>query len=199
MSQDVPGVLTIPCICPPGAGGEPRHAQDTVELRETMPALGALACRTAIKLALDSDPDADADARWVLILSALREQYPLHGIVAWSVVDAEGKPLEATRATIRERLLANPAAIDALAAVTDAADDLYSEAVMRPLLDRGRTSSPPTPTSESTSAPTASEATPESTPPSLPSSTSTTPTGDTGTTGSPPDGDSSSSPSSGSA
>ena len=58
---------------------------------------------------------------------------------------------------IRTRLLTRPAEADAIA---EAADGLYQEAVMLPLLRRAQNSSPPTPTDDSTSAPKDSAPTP---------------------------------------
>jgi hypothetical protein len=177
---------TIRCLCPL-RGAEVLHpAGDTVTLRAK---LGFREVDT-IKQSLAVMYLVDPDAGFADIFATIREGYLLHGVESWSLVDDKGKPLPVTKPNIREHLLGD---IDAATAVADEADELYAEAVMRPLLQAASTSSPPTPTEPSTSAPTGSSESP--TPePSKPSLTTTSPMADIETTISAPDGDSSSSP-----
>jgi hypothetical protein len=177
--------MNIECICPPKADGSPRHpAGDTVTLRERLDFRAALTARNTMILLKTEDPDAGTAE----ILAALTETYLLVGIESWSVVDAKGKPVEPTKAAIREVLLSRP---DIAMTVGNAADDLYSAAVLLPLVAMAQTFSPPTPTNESTSAPRmASEKRPRQ---SKPSSITPFPTDVTVTTSSSPVGVSSSS------
>lgn len=180
--------MDIPCICPVEPGSEPRHATDTVDLR---PRLGFREVDT-IKNSLGIMYLQDPDAGFADTFAVLREGYLLLGIESWSVVGLDGEPLPVTKPNIREHLLTR---MDAAALVADAADDLYQEAVMRPLLQAASTSSPPTSTEPSTSAESGSSE--ESTlKPSSPSSITTIRTAGTATTSSPRDGASSSSQSS---
>lgn len=171
--------VTIPCICP----GEP-HDSDEVTLRDRLDFRQTVAVQKSV-LFLGTDP-SNAE-----IMATLTEAYLLYGIEAWSVRDERGKAVPITRQAIEEHLLANvPAAL----AVADAADDLYQETVLLPLLMRGSASSATTPTTASTSRRSGSRPVPLK--PSKRSSTSTTRTDATATTTESPDGDSSSSQSS---
>jgi hypothetical protein len=183
--------MLIPCICPALPDGTKRHASDTVDLR---PRLGFRDVDT-IKQSLAVMYLSDPDAGFADIFAAIREGYILLGIESWSLMtwtEADGDvPLPVTKPNIRRYVLEDH---EAAGIIADAADELYAEAVMRPLLRAASTSSPPTPTEPSTSPPTGSSESPTPTP-SSPSSTTTSPTDDTGTTTSPPAGDSNSSPS----
>lgn len=181
--------VSIPCPCPPKADGEPRHAGDTVVLRERLDFRAVTTIRKAVAIVQAEDPGAGAAE----ILAALTEHYLLSGVESWSLVDAKNKPIEVTRPNIRDFL----ASIDAATTVSDAADELYAPTVLLPLLARAQSSSPPTQTDTSTSAKTSS--TPQRPKPSKRSSTTNTRTGGTGTITRLPVGDSSSSPSSKSA
>jgi hypothetical protein len=105
------------------------------------------------------------------VLAMLSEFYLLHCIESWSVRDAKGKPVEVTKAAVREYVLSKPAVAFALA---DEADGLYSDLILLPLAQMGSTSSPPTRTNGSTSATSDSGASPKR---SRRSSTVSTPTG----------------------
>lgn len=166
-------MATIPCVCPPKADGTPRHDSDEVTLHERLSFRTALAVRNVIRLREDDEGTEE-------ILAALTEQYLIHGIASWTLQDARGKPVEVNRASIATFLEEHP--LEAFV-VGDEADDLYSEAVVLPLLGRASTSSPPLPTNGSTSAQTASPTKPRK--PSRPSSTSTSRMDATGTTPSP--------------
>jgi hypothetical protein len=161
-----------------------------VTLRDTLDFRGVTAIRHGISF-LEND---GSDAYTAEVLAVLTEGYVLHGIESWTLVDEAGKPLPVSRAAIRERILAR---VDVAAGIGDAADELYGEKVLLPLLVRASKSSQPTLTEPSTSAPKDSQA--RRPKPSKRSSTTTTPTVVTATTTGWPVGDSSSSPSSESA
>ena len=181
-------MVVIDCVCPPRADGQARHPDgDTVTLRERLDFRAALTARNTMVLLKTEDPDVSTAE----ILAALTEAYLLAGIEAWSIVDARGEPVEPTKAAIREHLLSRP---DTAMTVGNAADELYSAAVILPLVALAQTSSPPTPTNGLTSAPRPSSG--KRPRPSKPSSTTPFPTAVTGTTSASPDGDSSSSQSS---
>lgn len=184
-------MVTIDCICPPKADGGARHPDgDTVTLRERLDFRAALTARNTIVLLKTEDPDASAAE----VLAALTEMYLLLGVEAWSIVDAKNHPVAVSKAAVRELLLGNP---DAAMTVGDAADALYSQAVILPLLARAQTSSPRTRTGGSTSATKRSSA--KRPTPLRRSSTTTTPTVATEATSDSLDGDFSSSLSSRSA
>lgn len=181
-------MVTVGCLCPPKATGEVRHATgDTIELRERLDFRSALTARNTFAMMKQEDPDTSAAE----ILAALTEVYLLLGIASWSVVDGKGKPVEPNKAAIREYLLSKP---DVAMTVGDAADELYSEAVITPLVVRAQNSSLPSPTNGSISATNGSHPKPRK--PSKPSSTTTTPMEDTETITPSPGGDSRSSPNS---
>lgn len=172
--------VRIPCPCPPLAGGEPRHpGGDTVELKETLDFRSVTAIRANIGLLEDGSDVAD-------VMAVLTEGYLLHGIAAWSLTDERGKPLPVSRLTIAGQLLTDVAAASI---VGDAADEVFGEKVMLPLVSRAENSSPPTPT-EPTSAPKADSTPSSARPPrrSKPSSTTTTPMAATAKTFSSPGG-----------
>ena len=164
--------MDIPCICPP-IEGQPRHDRDTVTLRERLDFRSSLAAQNAIVFLKSEDPDASAAD----ILAALTESYVLSGIESWSVVGVDGKPIEPTKAAIRELLLTN---LDVAMDVAEAADDLYRDAVVDPLVRKASSSSPDTPTEAPTSPTSTSEESNQNH--SSPSSTSTTPMDGTETT-----------------
>jgi hypothetical protein len=160
--------VAIDCACPPKADGTLRHESDTVTLRETLDFRSVTAIRHGIGF-LEND---GTNAYTAEILAVLTEGYVLYGIEAWTLADERGKPLPVSRSAIRERILSN---VDTASVVGDAADNLYGEKVLLPLLARASKSSPPTPMAPSTSAPTAS---PDSRPkPSKRSSITSSPTG----------------------
>ena len=159
----------IPCICPAGPDGEPRHTTDSVELHPKLGFRAADAIKTGLAAMYIDDPDAGIGE----VLAVLREGYIVHGVASWTVVDAEGVPVPVTKGAVRSMLLSVP---DAASIVADAADALYAEAVLAPLLRAASTSSPPGPTEGSTSPPIGSSDTPPT--PSSPSSTTTSPTDD---------------------
>jgi hypothetical protein len=166
--------IQIDCVCPPRADGEPRHPDgDTVTLRETLGFREVTAIRHGISF-LEND---GTDAYAAEVLAVLTEGYVLHGIESWSLTDEKGRPLVVTRTAIRERILAR---VDVASVVGDAADELYGEKVLLPLLVRASRSSQPSPTGRSTFPRRVSRVSRPK--PSSPSSTSTTPTDDTVTT-----------------
>jgi hypothetical protein len=165
--------VTIKCPCPPKADGAPRHETDTVTLRDRLPFRERTTIRKAISL-VDND---DERGRAAEILAVLSEFYLLMGVQSWTLVDAKGKPIEVSQRAIRDVLLEAPD-VDL---VVEAADELYNEAILLPLLLRASTSSQPTPTpspdgGSSTSAPMTSPQ--KQTRQSKQSSTTTSPTAD---------------------
>lgn len=156
--------MNIPCICP--TDGASRHPDgDEITLRPALDFRQALAVRNSIGLLYATEPDTEmAD-----VLAVLTEGYILNGVESWTCED--GKPIPINNRTIRDHLLTH---IDTAMLVGDAADALYSEAVMSPLLAKASTLSPPTPTDESTSPTTGSSTTPRK--PSKRSSITTIPT-----------------------
>jgi len=163
-------MVTIECVCPPKAG-ETRHPDgDTVTLRPKLDFRSALTARNTIVVLKSEDPDATtAD-----ILAALTETYLIVGIESWSLTDERGKALPVSRVAIRDLMDRHP---EAAMIIGDEADELYSEAVIAPLVARAQNSSPPTPINASTSATNGSSPKPRK--PSRPSSTFTTPTAGT--------------------
>ena len=165
--------VEIPCVCPPKPDGQPRHIADTIELREKLDFRSALTARNAIALAKEEDDDVSSAE----ILAVLTETYLILGIQSWSLVDEKGKKIEPSRTAIREFIEAHP---DAAMEVGDAADGLYSAAVILPLVARAQKSLQPTQTTGSTSVTT--DSLPKPRKPSKPSLTTTTRMDATGTT-----------------
>jgi hypothetical protein len=179
--------MKITCVCPEKGDGSVRHPDgDEITLRDKLDFHAVTTIRWESAVLRETDPGAALSE----YLAAATENYVLFGIEAWTIVDAKGKPVEVTKPAIRQLILGN-AVVGQL--VGDEADNLYG-AVMRPLLNPALTSSPPTPTAESTSPTTASSAKRQK-PPSR-SSITTIPTAGTEVTSSSLDGDSSSSPNS---
>lgn len=136
--------MDIRCVCPPKATGEPRHASDRVKLRDKLDLPRLLIANKTVVVLKAEDPYATtAD-----VLAALSEVYLYIGIEAWTLVDAKGKPLEVTKDNIRDRIIANP---DVAFPIIEEADDLYTEAVVAPLVAKASSSSRDTPTDDSTS------------------------------------------------
>ena len=164
--------VRVACLC----GG--RHPDgDTITLRERLDFRSMMTVRNAVALALPAEAAE--------ILAIISEQFVLLGIEKWTLVDANGKPTPVNRQTITDRLLAD---VLAAADVAEAADELYGERYLLPLLNRVSSSSPPGPTAGSTSATNGSA--PRHRTPSRRSSTSTSQTDATGTTTPSPAGDS---------
>lgn len=157
--------VTIACPCPPKADGGSRHPDgDTVTLRDRLDFRSATTIRKAIGMVSeDGNPDPAE------ILAVMTEWYCLLGIEAWTLTDERGKAVPVSRATIRESLLESETAQEQASIIADAADALYMAAVLLPLLARASTSSLPSPTEPSTSAPKDSPA--KRPKPSKPSST----------------------------
>jgi hypothetical protein len=164
--------VDIPCVCG-------HHDTDTVTFRDALGFREALSLRNEVIILQSNDGSTSTGE----ILATLTEGYLLHGIVAWSLVDEKGKPVPVTRPAIRDRLLTR---MESAVVLADAADSLYAEAVMLPLLLAASKSSPPGRTGGSTSRPNGSGK-PHPTR-SRPSSTTTTQTDATETTGTSPAG-----------
>ncbi len=178
------------CICPPKADGTPRHDHDTITLKDRMDFRSSIAIRNS--LALEADEDGNLDV--ADLLAILSERFIRYGIESWSLVDDKGKPVPVSTANIERLILTD---IELATDVADVADDLYREAVMLPLVQRGQRSSPSSPTTGSTSAATTRSTKPRTR--SKPSSITSIRTAGTVTTSHSLDGGSSLSPSSESA
>jgi hypothetical protein len=154
--------VQITCVCG-------RHDHDVVTLRDTLDFRAAVTVRNAALMAREEPGVSASD-----ILAALSEAYILVGVESWTLADAKGKPIPVDRPAIREHLLSHP---EVALEIADAADALYSEKVVLPLLFRASSSSPPgqivAPTSAKTSGPSVSRRR------SSPSSTTSIPTGGT--------------------
>ncbi len=160
--------MDVRCICPPTPAGDTRHPDgDRVELRERLDFRSALTARNTIALLKQDDPDVQPPE----ILAALTEVYLERGIRTWTMVGPRGKPVEVSKDAIRRLMDEHP---DVAMDIGDAADELYTEAVILPLVQRAQTSSPGTRTNGSTS-PTTGSSQPRPKP-SKRSSISTTPT-----------------------
>ena len=85
--------VAIPCPCPPKATGEPRHAEDSVTFRDRLDFRGGMVIRKAITMLKVDDPDSGAAE----VLAAMSEHYMLEGIESWTLQDAKGKPVEASK------------------------------------------------------------------------------------------------------
>ncbi len=176
----------IDCICPPQAG-ETRHPEgDTVTLRPKLDFVTAATIQHTISVVRLEDRQVDIEE----VLGRLTQAYVKYGVQSWTVVDAEGKPVPVNPGTVEDVLFPN---LTAAMIVGDEADELYSGAILLPLLQRASTSSPDTSMPDETSPPTSSQENPEPPTPLRRSSTGTTQTDGTETTSSSPDGDSSSS------
>lgn len=162
--------VQIACPCPP-KDGEPRHATDSVTLRETLDFRAATTIRNSIAFAKAEDPDLSSAE----MLAILTEGYLLHGIEAWTLVDLDDKKhvfaVPVSKPEIRSRLLADPLMAEPIG---EAADVLYQPIILGPLVQRALTSLPPSSTDESTSP--KKVGAPRSPTRSKRSSTSTTPT-----------------------
>ena len=171
----------IPCVCP-----DARHETDTITFRDRLDFRSGLAIRKQLGLEKGDDPEMSAGE----VLAILTESYLVYGIESWTLTDDKGKPLEADRTNVRRFLEEHP---EEAAAAGDVADELYSEQVLLPLLQKASNSSRPSRTPASTSRKPGSSGTKSTRPKprqQKPSLTSITPTGDTGSTTSQLDGDS---------
>lgn len=123
------------CRCP----GTP-HPEDLVYLTPRLTLEGGIA---ATNIIAGSGGDASR------VVPALMAAWVRYGVVGWSFVDEGGDPIPVTPATIDEQL---GGFSEASIAVAEAADGLYSEALMRPLALRSDRPSQPGQIAPSTSA-----------------------------------------------
>jgi hypothetical protein len=130
-----------------------------------------LAIRYAVRVFQQEQNAAGEGQDQATILAIIAEQYLRHGLEAWTLVDERAKPLAVTWTAINAQLLSHPPIAEP---IVDAADALYAERYVLPLLAPARPSSPSTLTNGSTS-PTNGPL-PEPRTPSRRSSISTTPT-----------------------
>jgi hypothetical protein len=184
--------VQIACLCPP-KDGAPVHEQDTVTLPDVLDFRTTLTIRQTIRFEEVRMKEAKEPLSLAEMTAVMAEAYLVHCITAWTLVDADGKPVPPSRANIRELLFTN---YEAAETVGDAADRLYSDKVVLPLLTGASNSSPSTRTPERPASTRRTSATMNgSTPrkPSKRSSTTTIPMVVTGPMAASPGGDSSSS------
>lgn len=161
--------VKIPCPCP----GERHPEGDTVTLFDELDTHRSLIVSKGVKL-IDNE---DTETRGAEVLAVLSEGYVFQGIKSWTLVDERNKALEVNAPNIRERIWSN---WSVASEIVEAADDLYSKAILLPLLRKASSSSQPSPTPEPTSVKRSGQ---ERRPRQLrPSSTSSTQTDDTETT-----------------
>lgn len=130
----VPVELPGPCRC----AGQP-HDQDIVYLHAETPLALGVAAHQAIKAHPDDIPG---------LSTAMTMEYVRHGVVAWSFLDDEGKPIPINADTIDRALPFSHGGYE----VSLKAVELYDEDVLRPLLSRIGRSSRVIPITASTSA-----------------------------------------------
>ena len=129
-----PTVVTLAdCRCP----GSPHPAGDTVTLRAEPSVPMGTAAWAVFSI---GGTLWDLQARFA-------EVWLRYGIVDWSFLDAEGEPEPITPSNIERLLPFNHGGLE----VSEAADALYSDPVLSPLVARRSKPSPPTPTAPSTS------------------------------------------------
>lgn len=174
--------VSINCICPTRDGAQ-RHASDTVTLADRLDFRTLLTLRQSIAFEI-----REAETSPASVIAVLIEQYLLHCVTGWSLVDEAGKPVPVSRQAIRDRLLTHQEEAEV---VGNAADNIYTDTVTLPLTVRASSSSETTPTPKPTSATNGHGTRPPK--PSKPSSTSTTPMVATGPMAASPGGVSSSS------
>jgi len=138
-------MATFPCICPPKSNGDPRHPNgDTVTMKPKLDYLGLAAGTMAITVLKQQDSESDtAD-----ILARLSSVWLLEGIESWTLTDDKGKAIPVARSTIRAFMDEHFYEATVVAAE---GTELYQASVIDPLVKRVATSSPPTPTTDSTS------------------------------------------------
>jgi hypothetical protein len=165
-----PVEVRVPCPCP----GAPHADGDIVRLR---PRLGLQAGVAIQRLVVDANQRRGMDQ--AEIVGVLAEAYLIHGVESWTFTDADGRGVIVTPESIRAILLVD----FALAApIADEADDIYQAAVLLPLVERAKKSSPTSPTGRSTSRRSGGTRTRRTPKRSSRSSTSTTRTGGIATT-----------------
>ncbi len=152
--------------------------EETVTLRDRLDFLQATTITKAVAL-IDND---DPETRAARVLATLSQFYVLEGVSAWTLKDDRGRPLPVTTANIRSHLLTSPD----VGILVEAADELYQEQILLPLLRRAQSFSPTSPTNGSTSVTPRGAKRPRK--PSKPSSITRIPTDATGETSSSPDG-----------
>ena len=186
----------IDCPC----AGTPHAEGDIVILKDKLDSVAGLAIKysvaqktTEMREAGQISPEGeitDEAISWLLV-AFINQRYLIYGVQSWTLVDEDGKKLSPTPANLRSFMEDHPA--EAMQ-VGDAADSLYAEAVMLPLLKVAASSSRPGQTNGSISPKNGSSH--KTRKRSSPSVTASSPMGVTATTTSSSAGDSNSSESS---
>jgi hypothetical protein len=172
--------ITIPCPCPPKVDGAPRHESDTVTLRAVMDFPTAVLLQKSLEAKIVREITGAAEAGRASVrlaepdvLALMTQFYVRNCVIAWTLVDEKGKPVEVTPDAIEMRLERH---LDAAMTVAAAADEVYKEVAL-PLALRVVSSFRPTQTTEPTSRKPAGS--PKRQKRSKPSSISTIPMADT--------------------
>ena len=134
------------CQCP----NTPHADGDVVRLRERLGLAAGIAVQKLIIEANTADNNIEGARRTGLMAEGLL----LYGVESWNLVGLDGHPLPVSPETIRVQLLDD---FERGQVASEKADDLYSLAVLSPLLKQVRTLSPPSPRDGSTSATGSSE------------------------------------------
>lgn len=143
MDTELVPVTGVPCPCP----GTPHPDGDTVSLYPHLGLHDGVVAQEKIIAAMEGKADVDE------VTATLMEVYCRKGVAAWTLVDSTGEPVPVTPEMIEAALLSNFAVGHVVA---EAADSLYSPALIDPLRNGAGRSSPATPTKRSTSAKTGS-------------------------------------------
>ena len=120
------------CACP----GTPHAGGDEASLLPRLSYEGGAAAERTVNRVIGTDPEA--------VATALCRVYIEHQVSGWNLTDADGAPVPFTAA-----LLLSDWTTSRL--VAEAADGLYSEGLLAPLVAAVSTSSPPSQTAPSTS------------------------------------------------
>lgn len=122
MSDSLVPVAVGACRCP----GTPHPDGDSVFLSPTIGFRGGLVAEAKVVAIANGSNDADE------VKAALLETYVLYGVKAWNLVNEAG-PIPVTPETIESEILSD---YTRALPVGEAADDLYSAAVIDPLVAR---------------------------------------------------------------
>jgi hypothetical protein len=120
------------CLCP----GAP-HTTDTV----------SLAARPSLRLGLAANAAIGAADGSIQLQEMLGAVFVRYGVIDWNVVDEKGKPVPVTPDAVEARLTWDRGGLE----VANAASDLYTEAIIAPLVKGLSSSQEPGPTEPSTS------------------------------------------------
>jgi hypothetical protein len=136
--MELVAVEGVPCPCP----GTPHPDGDTVSLFPKLGLHDGVYAQRKIITAMEGKADGDE------VIATLMDVYCRKGVAAWTLVNDKGKALPVTPENIEAMLLSDFSIGNVVA---EAADTLYSPALIDPLRLQVVKSSRPTPTNGSTS------------------------------------------------